>query len=136
MKLRTKRNGIVLAIAGTVVALLLEPINGPRRRARIRSVLEPVGRPLLAMRRRVTGRNGEAEAPESGSLADRLQHVAVRAQGQIDMPVEPDGSSGPDIAPGLKFQQGSTSPLADDTAAAAGVDGKRRWWRKKAGSEE
>ena len=69
MKLRTRRNGILLAIAGTVAALLLEPINGPKRRARIRSVLEPVGRPLQAMRRRATGQGNEAEAPESGSLA-------------------------------------------------------------------
>jgi hypothetical protein len=140
MKLRTRRNGIALALAGAIAALLMiEPVNGPKRRARIQRVLMPAGRPLQAMRRRITGQD-EAEAPERTSLAERLQHVAVRAQGQIDLPVEPDPSAATDVtlpdvqvaegATRLEAQQSSATPQPDD-AAPAGEDGEPRTRHKK-----
>jgi hypothetical protein len=134
MKLRTRRNGIVLALAGAIAALLLEPVNGPKRRARIQRALEPAGRPLQAVRRRLTGQD-EAEAPEATSLVERLQHVSVRAQGQIDVAVEPDTSAGADVArpdvqvtegaPRLEVPHSSATPRPDD-AAQAGEDGEPR----------
>jgi hypothetical protein len=82
-----KRVGFVLACVGMIAALLFEPVNGRKRRGRLGHALEPAGRPLRAMRTRLAGKASEEAGPGLGAtLVDRLQHIAVRAQGKIDLP--------------------------------------------------
>jgi hypothetical protein len=82
-----KRVGFVLACVGMIAALLFEPVNGRKRRGRLGRALEPASRPLQAMRARLTKKVGEESGEGAGAtLVDRLQHVAIRAQGKIDLP--------------------------------------------------
>ena len=124
-----KSIGFVLACVGMIAALLFEPVNGRKRRGRIGHALEPAGRPLKAMRAKLAGKAGEESGQGSGlTLVDRLQHVAVRAQGKIDLP-----GSGSLAEP----ESGTGIGTTQEAGAAQMIEGaKPRKRRKKAGSVE
>jgi hypothetical protein len=112
-----------------IAALLFEPVNGRKRRGRLGQALEPAGRPLLAMRAKLGGKAGGESGQGSGAtLVDRLQHVAVRAQGKIDLPdggspAEPEAGTGDGAV-----QEAGTLPEAEGP--------KPRKRRKATGSAE
>jgi hypothetical protein len=124
-----KRLGFALACVGMIAALLFEPVNGPKRRGRLGHALEPAGRPLQAMRARLSGKADEGSGQGSGAtLVDRLQHVAIRAQGKIDLP-DGDTHAEPEAYPGNSATQdaGASLKVEEEKPGKPG---------KKAGSAE
>ncbi len=124
-----KRIGFVLAGVGMVAALLFEPINGRKRRDRIGHALEPAGRPLRAVQARLSGSaDREAEQGSGATLVERLQHVAVRAQGKIDIPDDESPSEPKIYADGGAARKAAASQVVERS--------KPRKRGKKSGSSE